>query len=397
METDKLLRHVVSINRKYEQMASVTGDRFNIFKILGVESNEVRMHSAFIAELLNPRGSHGQRGRFLSAFVEIFGVKQFNEADIANSKVTVEMPVDKVNEDCTTGGRIDIVVQASSGRSFIIENKIYAADQYNQLLRYKNAYPDGTLFYLTLDGSFPSVDSVGRLQVSDYTCISYASDIINWLEVCREKSVMIPMLRECISQYINLIKHLTHQSPNKIQEMEIQQLLLESKENFEAAENLANAILKIKAGVKECVNELFLVWDKKYGQRELPLFTHGAYNFIVKPSFEFKYFHFDLAPKLNGELNCANLEELKKFRVAARLFDGRSANFFWYNNNYTVWVKTKYDFENYGFDEYKKLSEDPTVWINLAMEEGQLFISHMIAELQKMNDQKIIINPNLVS
>ena len=35
------------------------GDCFNVFNTLGLRSNEVRLHSAFLAELLNPDGNHG--------------------------------------------------------------------------------------------------------------------------------------------------------------------------------------------------------------------------------------------------------------------------------------------------------------------------------------------------
>lgn len=37
--------------------------RFNLFRLLGVEPDEVRTHSAFIADLLDPEGSHGQGDR----------------------------------------------------------------------------------------------------------------------------------------------------------------------------------------------------------------------------------------------------------------------------------------------------------------------------------------------
>jgi len=57
-----LLNHVRSIKDKY---IKPPGENFNIFKVLGLTSNEVRTHSAFIAELLNPDGSHGLRDIFI--------------------------------------------------------------------------------------------------------------------------------------------------------------------------------------------------------------------------------------------------------------------------------------------------------------------------------------------
>ena len=47
------------------------GESFNIFNDLGFMSDEVHLHSMFLANLLNPKGSHGQRGKFLEAFLKM--------------------------------------------------------------------------------------------------------------------------------------------------------------------------------------------------------------------------------------------------------------------------------------------------------------------------------------
>lgn len=232
MDVENLLYQVSEINKKYEEIANITGDNFNIFKILKIESSEVKFHSALLAELLNPKGSHGQKEEFLKAFIKNLQIENFEEPDITNCQVVVEEHNGKINEDYTIGGRIDIVIKANPNKVIVIENKINAVDQFNQLVRYKHAYPNGQILYLTLEGGHPSSDSIGDLKENEYRCISYSHDIIKWLEECRKKSVMFPMLRECISQYINLIKHLTHQSPNKRQEMEIREVLLSSQGKF---------------------------------------------------------------------------------------------------------------------------------------------------------------------
>ena len=51
------------------------GESFNIFNTIGLRSEEVRLHSAFIGELLNPRGSHGASSLFLKAFLEVMGIE----------------------------------------------------------------------------------------------------------------------------------------------------------------------------------------------------------------------------------------------------------------------------------------------------------------------------------
>ena len=47
------------------------GENYNIFNDLGFMSDEVHLHSMFLANLLNPKGSHGQRGKFLEAFLKM--------------------------------------------------------------------------------------------------------------------------------------------------------------------------------------------------------------------------------------------------------------------------------------------------------------------------------------
>ena len=47
------------------------GDFFNVFNILGLRSNETRTHSAFLAELLKPNGSHGMGDAYLKSFISL--------------------------------------------------------------------------------------------------------------------------------------------------------------------------------------------------------------------------------------------------------------------------------------------------------------------------------------
>src|SRR5207247_3770948 len=49
---------------------AITAPHFNVFRVLNVQRKEVKLHSRFLAELLNPRGSHSQRHRFQKLFLE---------------------------------------------------------------------------------------------------------------------------------------------------------------------------------------------------------------------------------------------------------------------------------------------------------------------------------------
>ena len=51
---DKILK-LVETDRTLQAQRIKDGDTFNVFSILGLQSYEVRTHSAFIGELLSPR------------------------------------------------------------------------------------------------------------------------------------------------------------------------------------------------------------------------------------------------------------------------------------------------------------------------------------------------------
>jgi len=68
---DKFLSEIKEISDKKNEsleLSKKAGNNFNILSVIGLKSEEVRLHSAFIAELLNPEGAHGQKNLFLKAF-----------------------------------------------------------------------------------------------------------------------------------------------------------------------------------------------------------------------------------------------------------------------------------------------------------------------------------------
>lgn len=197
------------------------GELFNVFNILGLESKEVRLHSALLAELLNPNGMCGVGNAFQKAFLAILG---FPENYIVDGRVSVELSIGTTTD--TEGGRIDIIME-DGNHAIIIENKIYAQDQPAQLLRYTNFarehYPHGyRLLYLTLDGKEANDDSS---QGCPYQCISYKNEISKWLEECARISFNRPLVRETIRQYINLIKQLTNQSMGTFEDNKLVELV----------------------------------------------------------------------------------------------------------------------------------------------------------------------------
>jgi len=253
-----LLDQVNAINTRYKKIDELTGENFNVFRILKLESSEVRMHSAFIAELLNPKGSHGQKEIFLELFIKSFCFKN-NPIDTFSCKVKVEEDIGRINIDRTQGGRIDIIVTDKHNHQIVIENKIYAGDQEHQLTRYFNYSTKADIIYLTLDGKLPSDYSSGdMINGEHYKCSSYKHDILNWLELCRKEVAVYPIVREAITHYINLIKYLTNQTQNRNMQEELIDLL---KSNLEASftiyDNLDNACDKLSKKFGEGLEKEF--------------------------------------------------------------------------------------------------------------------------------------------
>ena len=263
-----ILNQVRIVSRKIKEQRIEKferGENYNIFNDLGFMSDEVHLHSMFLANLLNPKGSHGQRGKFLEAFLKMLQ-KSFSaisadnlELDITNASVEVEKYIGRQTD--SEGGRIDIYL-TDGKHSIIIENKIYAVDQYHQMLRYWNygmsQKGDDTeksfvLIYLTLDGCSPSKESLGEdLKENDIVCLSYKNDIRGWLDRCVELASRTPLVRETINQYISTIDILT----NNVMEDNKELLdILSKEENLDAIYDIAN---NKNIVVNRIINEVFI-------------------------------------------------------------------------------------------------------------------------------------------
>lgn len=248
-----LFQNIAIIQKKYDDIAKITGEDFNVFSVLKMDSKEVRMHSAFLGELLNPSGSHGLSDKPLEIFIKLFkekfniedGINKF-KIDSKSVNTVVEKHIGVTNDDKTEGGRIDIIIEDKVKNAIIIENKIYAREQENQLIRYNNYLKEAPILYLTLFGEAPT--SQGELiENMHYFNVSYKEDIKDWLELCLKEAVNFPMLREVIKQYLYLVKKLTNQTKNDKMSDEIKNLI--DEENVDL-------IFKINTELNNIINEM---------------------------------------------------------------------------------------------------------------------------------------------
>lgn len=259
----ELLRFAETQQRHADALARATGGHFNIFQILRVGHLEVRTHSPILGELLNPKGRHGQGAVFLRLFLARFEIRQF---DAETATVNLEYHVGQITDK--SGGRIDIVVKDIKGATIVIENKIYAADQDNQIMRYREVYPQAELFYLTLSGRKPT----NCQGVPNLRCISYAVDILAWIKDCRKEAACVHTVREILSHYISLIQELTDQNTSTLMNQELIRVVLENEERFLAYTALCKTAPHIR---KSILNTLFERLDqvaKEFGlQLERPV------------------------------------------------------------------------------------------------------------------------------
>lgn len=375
-ELKNLIQKVSEISKRYEEVNKVSGNNFNVFNVINVTTDEVRLHSRFLAELLNPIGSHGQEDVFLKLFVDYFNI----EIDTTSSKAYIEKYIGTKSE--TSGGFLDIYIEDAKGKNFIIENKIYAPDQENQLLRYYNFKKDNIL-YLTLFGEAPSDKSYGSLQLDkDFKLISYKTDIIKWLLACRKEAVEMPLLREGITHYINLLKTLTGQSISSKMKSEIKDFITSSSDNLKGAwqvqESFIDAKIKIQWAFWESLKTkmkskgIELIEDYKvtienvqgyYQKTRLADIGYGFWvdlgtkenkkiYFIIEIN-QFVYFGFKVFKDGKGGLALED-ENAKYRKLVSEINQTYEANNYWLGARYT---EERLDFRNFNSDAIFNLAD----------------------------------------
>jgi len=229
---------------------------FNVFQVLGIHEREVKTHSAFLANLLDPQGTHGQGGLFMRAFL-----------DLAMEKLTPSPPEAFTQlpetgweircEVATDFGHIDIVLQ-NPGESalIVIENKIYAGDQERQLERYgewmnslRILWPKQAMLYLTLDGHAPR-ERPTLPDTPPMACIAYAREIKAMLERT-ERDICSNLVSTIVHQYIQLIDDLCGHSELTVTFDEAAAEFLSQKENFSHALEVARLIEQARRKIQD--------------------------------------------------------------------------------------------------------------------------------------------------
>ena len=283
-EQIKLLEHLQGAIKFESERKKITAEDFNIFNILGISHLEVSTHSRFISNLLDPCGSHYQGNIFLELFMRKIGIEDFNYAD---ASIEVEKSENKY-------GRFDIFITDDKNWTIIIENKIHAGLQEEQLGRYienlnetKNT-KNKKLLYLTLANEFDNdshcnedyspgigisqrekefLKSQGVNTVEDiklYKHITYSNDILDWLIDAQKEAISLPRIREVIEQYIQIIRELTNK-PEGMAMNEIRDYIKKDKEHYNALTECYEAYNNVRADlIKKVFEDIKVMIKNKY-------------------------------------------------------------------------------------------------------------------------------------
>lgn len=310
INADNLLSQVAFISQKYDEIAEITGENYNIFEILDVNTLEDK-HSRILTDILNPKGLHDCGNIFLKLFFEKFLLKETKANNFDFSKFQVHR--EYYAKDF---GRIDIFINCKDF-GIVIENKIHAGDQPEQLKRYdeflkREFKRKSHIFYLTLNGNKASDYSSEGVE---YKTLSYAKDILDWLKSCQKEVYNKPIIRETLEQYINLIKILTNQTRSEKMSEEIANTITSSAENMKSAFEIGKNLQKAKEKIfNERLREPLAKNVKN--NNGLDYFESGG-GFVVKfkkPNWEF-HIHIGLCENSSNLLYGAigsNVDSIKE-------------------------------------------------------------------------------------
>jgi hypothetical protein len=170
------------------ERAAIDAPDFDAFAYFHPNENTL---SRMLADLLDPRGPHGQGPAFLQPFLESLGLIELKLPERAH----VRLECQTLALDARR--RIDIVI---TGKDWVIgiENKPQASDQPGQVADYLSELQSRCaekylLIYLTTRGTRPTIGSIGEAQCADaikagtLRLASY-EQLLPWLQTCRQRS-----------------------------------------------------------------------------------------------------------------------------------------------------------------------------------------------------------------
>ena len=268
---EKLLQEAYEKSKDYLYEDS---SRFNLLSIIEKDRDEAHIHSKIIYNLLSQNWGKKDKETFLTLFLKEIGIEDENIYD-KNWEVTREKAFDLD----TIKGRLDFEIK-SKDCIYIIEMKIDAGDQPEQLIRYqkfaKEQHKKYKIFYLTLDGHNASKKSIGEEEnleeneKVEYINISFQGEILNWLENCLKLVEGKENKSACISQYIASINKILGEKDTKIKDN-----ILKSTEDIKTAITIYE---KLNDKLQKVLKNFFEELNKKLKNKLKDITPKSIYN-----------------------------------------------------------------------------------------------------------------------
>ena len=337
----RLLSKIIRLSDKQRQSRSEEAPDFNLFRILGVESDEVHTHSAFLAHLLNPNQTHAQGDLFLKEFLSQIGLK--SEMQSRDWTVSTEVLI--------ANGRLDILIQSRSLKTLIVvENKIETTDHDEQLDTYRKwldqparakAFSERYLVYLTPHGE----RSKKAADTCDYLALAYDPGISEILLRSRN-AIKSAKVRENIDSYRQALTNIC--KPDKIYMNTSDRELIKSIETEEEkiavlaiariAKPFQDVLIddfwaKASSFLSERINRCNGKWEmKEYsggneGERGVYLVLSGMHPGRPHPRFAFfqfsskSLFRWELAVSFHSDASETQRERIRALPEAKALVD----------------------------------------------------------------------------
>ncbi len=268
---EKLLQEAYEKSKDYLYEDS---SRFNLLSIIEKDRDEAHVHSKVIYNLLSQDWGKKDKETFLTLFLKEIGIEDENIYD-KNWEVTREKAFDLD----TIKGRLDFEIK-SKDCIYIIEMKIDAGDQPEQLIRYqefaKEQHKKYKIFYLTLDGHNASKKSIGEEenleenQKVEYINISFKEEILNWLGNCLKLVEGKENKSACINQYIASINKILGEKNTKIKDN-----ILKSVKDIKTAITIYE---KLNENLQKVLESFFEELNKKLKNKLKDITPKPIYN-----------------------------------------------------------------------------------------------------------------------
>ena len=279
---------------------------FNTFDY--INTDELGL-SRILGALLDPKGSHAQQETFLKLFVEHCLPDMYKTPErqvFLNNLEKTDVLLEEVTGKSNTQRRMDIYLSCQVGDEsygICIENKPYAADQFEQLKDYaieleNRNHKAWHLVYLNESDEGPSKYSIDTNKLEalkkekQYSHLRF-SDLIGWLKACQ-----VECQNHSVSEFIvQLIKFIQKQFmgiEDMSEDKAVLEIMTQNEESIKASIQISSHVDTMKkALIKKLIQDIKIKFAENYdnGSYQLDMSYIGDGKNYERISFTSSNFH----------------------------------------------------------------------------------------------------------